>query len=741
MDPAPRSRAIALSLVGAALFLAATILFAHEGHAPLPSRGAKVDLAKGTLLLSAEARDALDVDSQLVEDANRPETVLAYATLIPPWNHHAFATSPLSGRIVSIHARAGQRVEKGALLAEVETQESEILRLDIQNALEERKLASHILAGLKESAGAVAQSSLLAAETQWKQARDALELARAKWLALGFAPAILEDLLAGKKTGPATLPVRSLVAGTVLHADIAVGRVVDPGEHLFEIVDLSTVWARIGVLEKDIPRVRVGLPVSLRLTAHPEKTYRGTIKVVGDMLDPGSHLNDVWVHLENPPGQDPQLLPGMSGEARIELPVAGGLKSIPTTALINDGLDRFVLIEEARAKEVSEYRKKSLVVVRETPEWVEVKSSDLFPGDKVITRGSHQLGVFFQSGVFKLPPETEKSIGLIWAPVEKGPIDSIVEIAATVDIPAHRRGAASTRVPATILSVRAMPGQRVRAGDPLGELFSLEILNLQLDLLRETLATRLAREQLDLLQTATDAVSRRRMVESETTFQQATNRKISLARRLTVMGLSQTEVEALERNGVIQPTITLRSPMDGTIVRLDRVVGQNIRVDEPVFEIHDLSQPLVQGFVPEKSFSRIQVGQLARIRLVGHETQILEARVARSGDTFGLMDRVLSVWLEPQGSPPGTLRHNQMATAAIILSSEPANQVVPESALLKEGTRHYVFVKDKDRIQRRLVRTGRGDDRVIEIVEGLDPGDVVAIRAVEALQTAYASVR
>lgn len=105
------------------------------------------------------------------------------------------------------------------------------------------------------------------------------------------------------------------------------------------------------------------------------------------------------------------------------------------------------------------------------------------------------------------------------------------------------------------------------------------------------------------------------------------------------------------------------------------------------------------------------------------------------------MDRVLSVWLEPQGSPPGTLRHNQMATAAIILSSEPANQVVPQSALLKEGTRHYVFVKDKDRIQRRLVRTGRGDDRVIEIVEGLDPGDVVAIRAVEALQTAYASVR
>lgn len=723
------------------LIIATTWVLAHEGHTPLPSKGAKVDIPKGQIILSSEARSALDVQSVEIGHSAPSESILAYVTLVAPWKQHAFAVSRLPGRIVSIHAKPGQDVEKGSLLAEVESQESEILRLEIQNALSELRLAEQILTGLKDSGGAISESSLVAAESQFKQAVNSLNLAKAKWLALGFPEDSLAALIKGLMVSAPKLPIRSLVGGTVLHADISLGRVVEPGEHLFEMVDLHSIWARVGVLEKDINRVKLGQTVSLRLTTYPGETFRGTIKIVGKMLDPQTHLNEVWVEYPNPPGQPPRLLPGMSGEARIELPSPTKIQTIPSTALINDGVDRFVLVEETTAKGVSEYRKKSVVILRETPDWTEVRSPDLYPEDRVVTRGSHQMGTFFAPGLLRLGPESTETIGLKWGPVSNQAIDTIIEVPGAVDIPPDRRAALSARMPGTLLSIQADPGQVIKPGDMLAELFSLELLNLQLELLRETLASQLAQEQLKRLKSATDGISKRRMIEAETAYNQANNRRDSLTRRLQLVGLSLEEINNLVEKRTILPTLPVRASLGGTIVRFDRVIGQNIRLDEPIFEIHDLSKPLIQGFVSEQAFSQVKIGQSARIRLVSFSDQIITGKIVRSGKNFGTADRTLPVWIEPITPSTFPLRHNQMGTIALVVETANPVSAIPFTAILQEGNQHFVFVQKKDSIERRLVKIGRRDDRFVEVLDGLIAGEMIAISAVEALQTAYASVR
>ncbi len=764
----PRSRpcrAAALA-AGCLLTVAVGILLAHEGHAPLPSKGAEVDLANGLIRLSPDAKSALDVRTAEIGPAPKPDTVLAYATLVAPWKGHAFAVSRLPGRIVTLKARPGDIVEAGQVLAEVQSQETELLKLDVQAAHTEVKLAEQIVASLKESAGAIAERDILNAEVQLQQASNALELARVKWAALGLPREAIDAILAGSLMPTPALPIVAPVGGTVIHADLSVGKVVEPGEHLFEVIDLSSVLAKIGVLEKDITRVSAGQPVEVRLTAYPGKGFRGTVAVVGRFLDPITHLNDVWVEFRNPsfatedsrlPIPDPKripvfqsslthlqssmLLPGMSGEARIELPAATGTQAVPFSALVNNGLDRFVLVEEASAAGVSEYRKMSVVVVRETADAVEVRSPELFPGDRVVTRGGHELGAFFAPGVLRLSPESARTIGLKVEPAAFHPMETIVEVPGAVDLPPNRRSVAATRLPGVISAIKAERGLQVNAGDVLAEVFSLDLLNLQLDLLREHLAADLAEKQLARLKAAKEAIPRRRLVEAEATATASANRRDSLRRRLELVGLTASQLEGLLTRRVVIPALPVRAARAGVVVAFDRTIGQAVRADEGLFEVHDLARPWIEAFVSERELARVRVGQLARVRLIGNPDGMLQGRVARSGRTFGATNRTLSVWIELDGDPPTPLRHGQMARLSLTIEPHPPTLAVPLGALVRDGTRTFVFIQAGDTFDRREVTIGRADDRFTQVLTGLVAGEPIAITAAEELNTAWASLR
>ena len=452
------------------LTAAATWLWAHEGHAPLPSKGAQVDLAKGLIVLARESREALDVQTAEVESRAVPDFVSAYATLASPWARHGFASTRLPGRIAAIHIQAGQQVAAGQILAEVRSLDLENLSLEILNAQNDVRLAEDVLKIVTGSAGAEPGIQVINAKTKLQQTRNALEVAKVKWVGLGLAPADLDAILKQERpqTSP-TLPVRSPVAGTVVHADLTVGKVVEPGEHLFEVVDLSKVWAKISVLERDLHRVTTGQLVELRLTAYPGETFRSTVRVKGLAFDPLSNVNMVWAEFENPAGGEPRLLPGMTGRAEIIQPAVPGTKVIPAAALINDGVERYVLIETANTEKSSEYLKTPVTVLRQTPDWVEVQAGGLYPGTRVVTRGAHELGSFFTPGVLRFSPETAKTIGLTVEPVQLRDVEEVVELDGAVDVPPDRRAGRQRRSH----SCRCGPTSRGRTGAGRGRKFGI----------------------------------------------------------------------------------------------------------------------------------------------------------------------------------------------------------------------------------------------------------------------------
>jgi cobalt-zinc-cadmium efflux system membrane fusion protein len=311
-----------------------------------------------------------------------------------------------------------------------------------------------------------------------------------------------------------------------------------------------------------------------------------------------------------------------------------------------------------------------------------------------------------------------------------------------VDVPPDRRAQVSSQLDGTIQRLHVTPGQTVRAGDVLAEIASLELQNLQLDLLRADLDSRLRKDVVERLRAAGTATAPRDLQEAESIRQAALNRREIMLQKLQAVGLTAGQIEQVLQDKKLVETLPLRAPIDGTVIQFNKVLGQTVRAEEMLFAVHDLAHVWVQGFLFERDLVRVRTGQNVRVRLVADPSFLAEGVVVRSGHTFGEEDRTLSVWVELKETPKQALPYNLLARLTVILDRPQPVLAVPVESLVRDGLRSYLFVRRPDEtFERRMVETGRADDRFIEVTSGLEEGAPIAIQGSAELQTAYASLR
>ncbi len=739
------ARCVALVLL---LTAGAVWLWGHEGHEPLPTRGARTIKDKSGrvtgVVLSREAREALGLETGRVEQRHLARRVLAYASLVTPWQRHAFATSRLAGRVEKLHVRPGQSVRAGQVLADVRGVELENLQLELLTARTDGLLSAKLVSSLSASyqRGATAEQTLLDARTRHQQNQNALEVARGKWASLGLGQDDLDRLFREGRPVVSSLPVRSPIAGTVTHADLSVGKVVEPAEHLFEVVDLATVWVKIGVLERDLQRVHEGQEVELIFPAYPGEVFRTKVQVKVPHLDPQTHVNTVWAELANPPGQEPRFYPGLSGQAELVLPASEKSVVVPAGAVIHDGVESYVLVEGAETADGSEYLRVPVVVGNRTEEWAEVLGGDVFPEGYVVTRGSHQLASFFVPGVLRPGPEAKRDMGLRVEKATVHGVESTIQLEGAVDVPPDRRAAVSAQLAGTLSWVGVDRGQEVRAGQEIARIASLDLQSMQLDLLKAHLDLRLVEDTLGRLKEARGSLPARQLWEAESRRNTLKHQHETLGRKLLALGLSAAQVKSLLEGKKLVESLPVRATLSGRVVRFDKVLGQALKAEEGLFEIHDLSDPLVQGHVGESDLAHVRPGQKARVRLTADPSFLASATVVRSGRVLGSDSRVLSVWVKLDRPPGRPLLHGQLARLTLVRGQSASGVSVPLEAVVQEGTRSFVFVQQPDGgFDRRAVEAGADDDRRVIITRGLSAGETVAVAGTASLQTAYASIR
>ena len=144
-----------------------------------------------------------------------------------------------------------------------------------------------------------------------------------------------------------TVSFRSPVSGIITEKKAVQGMRFMPGEALYQVADLSSVWVIADVFEQDIGAIRQGAKALVRINAYPDKTFEGRVSYVYPTLNAETRTAQVRIDLPNP---GMLLKPAMF--AQVELPVSGNEKlvTVPNSAVIDSGTRQIVLIQHAEGR-------------------------------------------------------------------------------------------------------------------------------------------------------------------------------------------------------------------------------------------------------------------------------------------------------------------------------------------------------------------------------------------------------
>lgn len=736
-----------LSFVVANVALGFGLVFSHEGHQPLPTKGVQVDVQKGEVTLSAQARATIGLQTGEVVTGQVASTLKVYAESVSPWHAKAFGSAKISGRITKLLVRPGDSVAKDEIVAELDSRELELIRFDYLQAKNELALNQKLLEITRPTAqaGAIPMARLLDIENAVEQSRNRLELARLKARTLGVS---IEDFPV-ESTNPLLHPIRAPIAGRILHSDLAEGKYVEAFEHLFEIVNTEEVWVRLQLLEKDSFNIRIGDRAVIEFLGNSQ-TMEGVIDRMDPILDPTTHTSSAWVKLAGA-----SMIPGLVGNATILNEEQSEKITVPQRAVFSDGLQNYVFVEEASTRLAAEYRKKPIklgkriAVASETNEsMIEVVHGDIFPGDRVVVQGGHELSSLFFLGVLKLSPTEQQRLGILTQSAIQRELSETIQLPALVTSPPENRSVLSSQLNGTVQKHALSPGRTVQKGETLIEIASPEFLQLQIDLISTTLNVELYRRRADRLEGIKgDTVALRNVLEARSQAEQMELKSESLRRQLITFGLLDSEIDSIVQDRQILDYLPVRSSIEGRVAGLAITVGEAVTANQPLVEVQNLSSVWIEAYIPSNGSIPVSSNMNAIATVVAKPDLKLPVLVSRIGPTIDASTRTQRIWLLPKETPEPIenspqLRIGTLMTVELPIGRPKTTLAIPSSSILRDGMHYFSFVRQDDGfMERRRIKIGRSDGLYTEVLEGMNFGEQVVTVGSRELQTAFASLR
>jgi cobalt-zinc-cadmium efflux system membrane fusion protein len=256
------------------------------------------------------------------------------------------------------------------------------------------------------------------------------------------------------------------------------------------------------------------------------------------------------------------------------------------------------------------------------------------------------------------------------------PHEGVITVAhGSVELPTDKQALATTQIEGRIRRVFAQPSHTVVQGEVLAEIDSLELRSVQLNLVQTLAQAGLIEQSLLRLEQVHDQglVAQRQRWELQSQHQTLRLKAGTLERQLAYFGLEPEAIERLKAADLSQAgslaelvqTLPVRAPTSGQIVGFHVIPGQVVQPGEPLFEIHDLSNVWVKGFVHERDANQVQLGQPAHVHFAAYPDLSANGRVVRISPLMHESMRVLPVWIEV-ANPDHLLRSGMLARMTIM---------------------------------------------------------------------------
>jgi RND family efflux transporter MFP subunit len=289
-------------------------------------------------------------------------------------------TPETGGKIAVIHVQQGDRVAKGQLLAELET---ESIRLQLQQAQAGVAVAEAAYADAQRNKERM--DRLIKENAVSEQQREKVQLA------YDSAAAQLQQAQAGLNLAQHALDVsimKAPFAGVVASKNAEVGDVINPmmggyggggAGGVLTLMDYSRIKVSVAVSPEDATLLRKGQEVVLRVGALPGRDFRGVVRIVNLTADPQTKKFDIETAFDNPDGL---LRPGTFGDIVFEVRTRENALAVPQKAVLENSY--VFVVENGKAV------KKPVTLGIQNTSMIEVLDG-LAEGEPVVVEGNYGL--------------------------------------------------------------------------------------------------------------------------------------------------------------------------------------------------------------------------------------------------------------------------------------------------------------------------------------------------------------
>jgi cobalt-zinc-cadmium efflux system membrane fusion protein len=351
--------------------------------------------------------------------------------------------------------------------------------------------------------------------------------------------------------------------------------------------------------------------------------------------------------------------------------------------------------------------------------------------DKSENSASKTASAAAESSQQLIQPTADLAARLTLVPVTEIDWYTKLKVSGTIELDEKQVARVGTTVSGRITEIKLMRGDQVKQGDVLAMVHSPVLAEAQLTYLQSLAAFDLAKKSSHraqvLFQEGVIAAAEQQRRDSELISREAEWQ--AAKDRMTILGMTESEIKQLEKSRKIQSITALRAPIQGAIINRNVSQGQVLEPADLAYTIANLSQVWVVGEVPERYSSEMYRGKVVNVTIPALSGEVRQAKLSYVADTVTAQTRTLRVRATLDNTD---LRLKPDMLATLIVEGKPqARLAIPEKAVIREDNLDKVFILvGENRFEMRSVKLGEEEDGLRPVESGLKKGDVIVVDGV-----------
>jgi cobalt-zinc-cadmium efflux system membrane fusion protein len=305
-----------------------------------------------------------------------------------------------------------------------------------------------------------------------------------------------------------------------------------------------------------------------------------------------------------------------------------------------------------------------------------------------------------------------------------------VVVTATIFPDQDRLVRVSPRIDGRILSAPAKLGDKVRAGQILATLDSVEVGETHAAWTQAQAELRIAEADFKRAESlnAEEIIPRKDFLRAQADRDKAVAALRAASDRLRLLG----GAPGAAGNSVSGFAVT--APFAGTVIEKKVTLGELATPSEPMFTVADLSRVWIQAALPEAALSKVRVGASAKVTVPAYPGQTFTGKVGHIGAMLDKDTRTVAARIEVPNAD-GRLKPEMFATATIEAVGEKREAIaLPDAAIVLLEGKPTIFVFEQGAYEAREVEPGERIAGRTVLKSGVKPGDQVVTEGAYALK-------